>query len=58
MKEDVGLKMEIERRKNNLIMHGLKEGDDLEKVKAIVNDGLKLDAERHIEEVTRIGRFD
>ena len=50
MKEDVEKKMEMERRKNNLIMHGLKEGDDdLERVKAILNDGLKLDAKRHIE---------
>ena len=40
-------------------MHGLKEGDgELERVKAILNDDLKLDAEMHVEEVTRIGRFD
>ena len=59
MKEDVEKKMEVARRKSNLVMHGLKEGDDdLERVKAILNDGIKLYAERHVEEVTRIGRFD
>ena len=40
-------------------MHRLKKGDnDLERVKAILNNGLKLVADRHIEEVTRIDRFD
>ena len=53
MKENVEEKIEVERRNNNLIMHGLKESDDdLERVTAILNDGLELDAERHIEEVT------
>ena len=42
MKEVVDEKMEVERRKSNLIMHRLQEGDDdLERVKEL-NDGLKL----------------
>ena len=30
-------------------MDGLKEGDDLERVEAILNDGVKFYAERHIQ---------
>ena len=40
-------------------MRGLQEGDgDLGKVWAILNDGVKLDDERHIQKVTRIGECD
>ena len=61
LKENVEEKMKVERRKNTLIMNGIKEGDkddDLETVKAILNDDLKLDTERHIEEVAKISRFE
>jgi len=65
--------MEIEKRKNNIVFHGLKEAEvvnlddldiaefgktaDQEFVEELLRKGLRLDATRHIEEVQRIGRF-
>ena len=73
MKDDVAETMEIEKRRNNIVFHGVKEtevtkldslGDnvlekspDLELVEEILKSGLRLDASRHIEEVQRIGRY-
>jgi hypothetical protein len=66
IKEDIAENIEIDKRKNNLIFHGVKEsgdGDltgkhpDLLMVEEILGCGLKLDASRHVEEVSRVGRF-
>ena len=72
MKDDVEESMEIERRKNNLVFHGVKESvtplvnfdqlgstksEDQELVEELLKSGLRLDATRHIEGVQRIGRF-
>jgi len=67
MKEDVEESLEIERRKGNLIFHGVKErgkpeDDGNEHDRAMIEDilkvGLKLDPSRHVEEIFRIGRYD
>lgn len=71
MKEDVDEQMEIEKRKNNLVFHGMKEPGvisldttdlgskhpDQELVEEVLKTGLRLDATRHIEEVQRIGKY-
>jgi hypothetical protein len=51
--------LEIERRKYNLIFHGVVEDEtmsDADIIKHVVSHGLKLDHTRHIEEITRIGK--
>jgi PHD-finger len=51
--------MEIERRKYNVIFHGVVEDvnmSDADIIKHVVSNGLKLDHTRHIEEITRIGK--
>ena len=71
MREDVDEQLEIDKRKNNLVFHGVKEPGlvpldlsnigkhpDQELVEEILKDGLRLDATRHIQEVQRIGRYD
>lgn len=61
-------KVEIDRRKGNIIIWNVKESDvdderevgvspDTEMAKEILRDGLRMDAERHIDEVGRIGRY-
>jgi hypothetical protein len=72
VKEDVAEALEIEKRKHNIVFHGIKEtivplesvvsGDlekspDQEMVEELLKAGLRLDASRHIEEVQRIGRY-
>jgi hypothetical protein len=72
VKEDVAEALEIEKRRSNLVFHGLKEtvvsldqiGDtvldkspDQEMVEEVLKAGLRLDASRHLEEVQRIGRY-
>jgi hypothetical protein len=72
VKEDVAEAMEVEKRKNNIVFHGVKEtivtleeigstelgkSPDQEMVEEILRVGLRLDATRHIEEVQRIGRY-
>jgi hypothetical protein len=71
-KSDVEEQMEIEKRRGNLVFHGVKEtivkldsiveGDlikspDQEMIEELLRVGLRLDATRHIEEVQRIGRY-
>jgi hypothetical protein len=59
VKEDVEESMEIERRKQNLIIHGIPDEDaekDVEMVIAMFGEGLKMDFERHVEKMVRIGR--
>ena len=69
LKEDMEESQEIERRKVNLVFHGVKElhrakpeddgkEHDREMIEEILRVGLKLDPSRHIEEVYRIGRYD
>ena len=69
MQEDMEENWEIDRRKGNLILHGVKElhkekpeddgiEHDRQMVEEILRIGLKLDPTRHIEEVHRIGRYD
>jgi hypothetical protein len=51
--------LEIERRKYNLIFHGIAADEtmsDVDIVKHVVAHGLKLDHTRHVEDVTRIGK--
>lgn len=60
VKEDVEEKMEIERRKKNLILFGVPESDtghDDDIVSDIITQALKLDCSRHIETIARIGKF-
>ena len=71
VKEDVAETLEIEKRKHNIVFHGIKEtvipledvrnelgkSPDQELVEEILKSGLRLDASRHIEQVERIGRF-
>ena len=66
---DVEESHEIDRRKGNLILHGVKEfhrekpeddgrEHDRQMTEEILRVGLQLDPSRHIEEVFRIGRYD
>ena len=68
LKEDVDEKLEIEKRRNNLIFHGVKEAGivdlesmtkhpDMEQIEEILKDGLRLDSSRHLVEIQRIGRY-
>lgn len=72
VKDDVAEAMEIEKRKNNLVFHGVKEvvvdletlgqsegnkSGDQDKVEEILRVGLRVEASRHIEEVQRIGAY-
>jgi hypothetical protein len=72
VKEDVAEAMEIEKRRNNVVFHGVKENvvaledlgnielgksPDQETAEEILRAGLRLDATRHVEEVLRIGRY-
>jgi len=70
VKEDLAEKMEIEKRKHNIVLWGLLENGtnesniegakskDLEAVNEVLKKGLKIDAERHVIEVHRIGKLD
>jgi phosphopantetheine adenylyltransferase len=58
IKKDVNESIEIDKRKCNIIIHGIKEGStktDMEIVHEVLGTGLKLDATKHTEEVHRIG---
>ena len=60
MKNDLSESLEIEKRKNNLIFHGVKETDgvgDLDYIAEILKDGLQMYADRHITEVSRVGKY-
>ena len=58
IKKDVE-SLEIEKKRTNVIFHGVKESNDLaedvEKIKEILSNGLSLDWERHLGEMNRIG---
>ena len=58
IKKDVE-SLEIEKKRTNVIFHGVKESDDLaedvEKIKEILSNGLSLEWERHLGEMYRIG---
>lgn len=59
MKVEVEESLEIERRKMNLIIHGLRDVDveaDIEEVTKLFEDGLKMDFSRHVDKLMRIGR--
>lgn len=67
MKQDVEESLEIDKRKCNLVFHGVKESgpDSLDKemmspdqdfVEEILKVGLHLDASRHMEKIQRIGK--
>ncbi len=61
VKEDVEEALEIERRKMNLIFHGVPETDaeqDIEQVAEILSTGLHMDFDRHVSTVYRIGRME
>jgi hypothetical protein len=57
MKKDVSENLEIDKRKHNIVIHGLKEssGGDEDIVRQVLGDGLKMDPMRHVEEIHRIG---
>jgi hypothetical protein len=59
-REDVKDSMEIERRKLNLIIHGIGGEDaesDVKIVMDIFGEGLKMDCEWRMEKIVRIGRM-
>ena len=59
VKEDISESLEIEKRKKNIVIHGLPEVDserDVEAVMEILEEGLRLDGSRHIDRTMRIGR--
>ena len=60
MKDDMSETVEIARRRSNLIFHGVKEEDNDDKVRhlieKILGSGLNLDPNSYIEEISRIGR--
>ena len=60
MKDDMSETLEIKRRQSNLIFHGVKEEDNDDEVRHLIEEilgsGLNLDPNRHIEEVCRIGK--
>jgi chromosome segregation ATPase len=61
VKENVEETLEIERRKMNLVIHGVPETDaeqDIKAVSEILGTGLHMDFERHVVSVMRIGRID
>ena len=56
----VAEELEIEKRKNNLIFFGIKGNgtmSDKDTVDEILREGLKFDSSRHVEEVSRVGRY-
>ena len=60
VKEDVEETLEIERRKYNLVIHGVPETDaekDIDSVAEIMGEGLHLDFDRHVDKMMRIGRY-
>ena len=60
MKDDMSETLESERRRDNLIFHGIKEEDNDDGVRHLIDEilgsGLNLDPNRHIEQICRIGR--
>jgi hypothetical protein len=57
--EDVEETLDIERRKGNLIIHGVPEKDaeeDIESVIQVFGQGMSCDFSRHVEKMERIGR--
>ena len=61
VKEDVEEALEIERRKMNLVIHGVPDIDaeqDIDQVAAILCNGLHMDFERHVSSMMRIGKMD
>src|SRR5664279_3695907 len=60
VREAVEEKLEIERRKRNLVIHGVPETDaeqDIDTFAEIIGEGLHMDFDRHIETLMRIGRL-
>lgn len=61
VKEDVEEALEMERRKMNLVIHGVPETDaeqDIEQVAEILGMGLHMDFERHVASMVRIGKLE
>ena len=61
VKEDVEEVLEIERRRMNLVFHGVPETDaehDIDQVAEILSTGLHMDFDRHISSMYRIGKID
>jgi hypothetical protein len=56
MKEEVEESLEIDRRKMNLVIHGLKDEDaeaDVDQVIKLFEEGLKMDYLRHVDNIMR-----
>lgn len=61
VKEDVEEALEIERRKMNLVIHGVPDVDaeqDIDQVANILGNGLHMDFDRHVATMMRIGKLD
>ena len=61
VKENVEEALEIERRKMNLVIHGVPETDaeqDIDQVADILGTGLHMDLDRHVSSLMRIGKLD
>jgi len=61
VKEDVEETLEIERRKLNLVIHGVPEVDaehDIGAISDILGTGLHMEFDRHVASVMRIGKLD
>jgi len=59
LQNDVSESIQIERRKRNIVIHGVQESDntsDKDLVYEILSKGLKLDPLRYVEEIQRIGQ--
>jgi hypothetical protein len=59
MKDGVEESLEIQRRKMNLLIHGLKDEDaeaDVDEVIKLFEDGLKMDYLRHVDKIMHTGR--
>lgn len=59
VKEDMEESLEIERRKYNLVIHGIPEESlekDKEELAEILGSGLSIDPDRHVEMMMRLGR--
>jgi hypothetical protein len=59
MKDDVEESLEIERRRSNIIIHGLKDEnatEDVDEVMDLFANGLKMDFHRHVDKMMRLGR--
>lgn len=59
VQDEIFEKLEIDKRRSNIVIHNLKEeddNDDEDAVRRLLGSGLNLDGRRHVESVQRIGK--